>query len=909
MESDSEAGWPDWEIPSSGRPRSFPSESLKELSRYVNEDFVTNKGLVPSDTRIADTAIMTPRTILEDIFDLLVDKLSYRLRPWTHDKNFQRIRDVDKVLAEGGTCIDIALLAAATCLSSYLRPYIVFASASSGHHVFLAISAERDRTSIVPFDLPREDHTAEYLIPRDMQKAVDDRGLLLFDSTDVTISGMTFDRLMERSKGIVFGALQSDYIRDPIGYWLVDVKKCHQEFLRDSVPLHVPLKDDSRITTYLPELTNSFEAYSSRTQALAELEGRARTSRCTVVRGKPGVGKSLLALEVARKADHGCGWFLDASSPSTLERSLAAAELAEQGNPDLALLSRGDDRESLARVAIDRLQSSRQPWMVVIDNANGDLDADYQSLLPKPGDDQTLIVTTTNPAWDTLSNEEPVIVEPLEPSDMKGSVPNEVIAATHGLPLLVRATAAFAADGVDLSSLHSAGSAIDTARRLFEIAGDLHPDPQAFDGFVAKAGWLPAAGFDFEQVSDWTSPELIKWLVERGLVQANNEQSAIRIHRTFGEALRELHAGQGPSSTLAILTSSDAVDLLDETTVEELETLTDFLPKKDSANSDFGRVLVGQAFHTLGKIKELHGDQKSSSGYFQSASDWLGDDQRHRLLVADCRHGIARRLFQGDDPDLADLDRATELVVGAQEISASIADSAINPDEGAIARITRARSRALEGLIERKRASNLYDKKRLDRSAYRNRLEAAMAIIDEADKARQGLADDPELARSKYNFAGIYIGLAKTSDTPSEALDYVKKADEVYALVRQKRESIYRRPVHPHIAACVWGLGVTAYYRGLFATEGAKRIGELRLATRYGIESLDLRQQLDDTATGSDVTKSRRLLYKAQILTDLLSNKDGDLGSVEDRLKLDIAIERTVEGLIALRAFPLVGKL
>ena len=649
--------------------------------------------------------------MLEEIFDLLVDRFGYRLRPWHSDRSFQRIRSVDQVLAEGGTCIDIALLTASVCLSSYLQPYVVLAEGGDKRrHVFLAVSEKRDDTRMSAW-APKPSSDVEFVSGDDMPTYVSEHELLLFDSTDVTVRGMTFDRLMDRSKAIVLGGPEGEnYIKNVTGYWLVDIRACHEQF--DSDSLYRPFPEDSRVSTYLPELTTNFVRYGSRIPVLEKLSYRVQSGGYTIVRGPAGVGKSLLALEVAKKTDSGCGWFLDASSTSALERSMAAAELAEQGSSGLLI----DDRESLAKVARNRLQTSKQPWVLVIDNANEDFTSDYKELLPTPSENQVVIVTTTNKTWDVLSDHEPVLIEALTKDDLEALIPAGVVPATHGLPLLVSAVAALP-DGTDMSRLATDLSDVATAQRLLRMAREDHADPHKIDGFLAVAGWLPAAGFPLAHVDTWVESQLIDWLAGRSLIQTSGDHNSIRFHRTFGAALRDLYADSGTTSALAILTAPEAVDLLDESTLEELSTLVGFLPSgAGEEQGDVTTAVVGHAYHTLAKVKELHGDQKSSSNYFQTAAGWLGEQTSYRLLLADCNHGIARRLFQGDNPELEKLDEATRLVATAQEICAEVSKAAIDAQERSEALMAGARSLALEGLIERKRAKHRFDRSLDDRA-------------------------------------------------------------------------------------------------------------------------------------------------------------------------------------------------
>ena len=79
---------------------------------------------------------------------------------------------------------------------------------------------------------------------------------------------------------------------------------------------------------------------------------------------------------------------------------------------------------------------------------------------------------------------------------------------------------------------------------------------------------------------------------------------------------------------------------------------------------------------------------------------------------------------------------------------------------------------------------------------------------------------DPELARSEFNLAGVRIDLAKLEH--DRARDHLAAADAVYSSVAARRERIYGRSVHPHVAACVVGRGYVAYYRAMLLPAGPR---------------------------------------------------------------------------------------
>jgi hypothetical protein len=144
-------------------------------------------------------------------------------------------------------------------------------------------------------------------------------------------------------------------------------------------------------------------------------------------------------------------------------------------------------------------------------------------------------------------------------------------------------------------------------------------------------------------------------------------------------------------------------------------------------------------------------------------------------------------------------------------------------------------------------------------------LRAALAVIDEADQRRianPDLVDEVELARSRFNLAGPHISLAKAE--PHRAAAHLDRASKIYQEVLERRERLYDgRRVHPHIAACIHGLGLAEYYRALLVADSYEaRSRHLRAATEHTTEALKQRQTLDGSIDLGEAGKSAALLAK-----------------------------------------------
>src|SRR5262249_6991045 len=147
----------------------------------------------------------------------------------------------------------------------------------------------------------------------------------------------------------------------------------------------------------------------------------------------------------------------------------------------------------------------------------------------------------------------------------------------------------------------------------------------------------------------------------------------------------------------------------------------------------------------------------------------------------------------------------------------------------------------------------------------------ALAIIEKAHRRRTRRlpANDPELARSHFNLAGVRIRLAQ--EEPDRAGLHLDLAQGVYEAVQNRRQAIYGRPQHPHIAACVIGRAYVGSYRSLLlAGSEAQRSDWLRDATLRTTEALNMRQAQEGSVDGDEVAKCVRFLAKVALARDAM---------------------------------------
>ena len=104
----------------------------------------------------------------------------------------------------------------------------------------------------------------------------------------------------------------------------------------------------------------------------------------------------------------------------------------------------------------------------------------------------------------------------------------------------------------------------------------------------------------------------------------------------------------------------------------------------------------------------------------------------------------------------------------------------------------------------------------------------------------------------------------------ARAEDALGEAGAVYQAVRDLREKRYAGQVHPHLAACVNGMGLVAYYRAALLGD----IAAIPAALEVAAQAFEQRSSIAGEITGgrqadvlrdSDVRKSASLMLKAAI--------------------------------------------
>jgi hypothetical protein len=859
--------WPVW---------SFESGYAK-LARYVAPQALTLEFAFPAtltaeEQETSGSDAERDRIRAERLYEQLAAReIAYEEDPWASREGVQQIRHPWWLLnGKLGNCLDIALAYAGLCLSARVGALL----ALTEDHAFVVLTPGRlhlDGARKAPYGLEgfkrarigggrRLDPGVQIGTGAALEAAVAAGSVVPVDAIGVNREGFDFEEAVEHRAWWVEGDRRAD---DRI--WLVDV--AHLQTKSRFAELPHPFSFRPSIRQRIPS-GGEFREFKAHAGAIASLRG---VDGMHVLIGDRGRGKSTIARHLAEHAPDGAAWFLDASDRKALSNSLAQAMYAEEPRAENESLD-PSERKAMWETAFAYLRDKKGPWLIVLDNADGD-PATLRGLIPTPRKGQTILVTTVNPKWRRVPGYVPHTLPEVGSDDLGRFGQGQIAKLIKGRPLLLDAFERLAEhSGWDGDELPVPARGLRSELRgpaafwsLLEAGDDFGETELRVAGFAA---YLPANGQPIAVLEALVpgSKEAIDRLIERGLLAYDANAEEVRMHRLFGEAIRLDLEARPPrlcdELVLALAADDGARAALDRKGDPDTVARLDRRLAAIDEGRDQPDFELGVALQRVAELLELHGSTRLSGKTYQRAEPHLEDDRRR---LADCLQGRARTVNQHHTDDQVMLEDAIDWAAQAHAMLI----------ESGATKAASARCYAMQGLLMKALAEfSVKGKTKLEL------LHEALAVLKEADRQRQRSPKigKPEKLRSTFNLAGIKIPLAQRE--PERARKYLNEAHETYEKVLKARRDIYGRMNHPHIAACENGLGLVGYYRAMLVPAGREQqTGWLREATEHTVQALKEREILDGSVDFEEAPKSAALLAKIALARN--ASPVGALGDTE----------------------------
>ena len=868
--------WPDWLM-----------TDVPGLARYVSPAALDDLGLATPEPYVRPGWEAGSR-VAGSVYDTIRGLgLRYSLEAWrrygpaaTGDSR-QRIRYPARIRRDCcGTCLDLAILYATALMRAQIRPFIAitYRTVETGGTPDERVVRGEEGHAFVVADLraplqqsPRELPAGSRQVrPGElwMSPAPDawPAQFLAIDPTRATSGWSAGAEPCDFAAAAVAGAAAVADAQSEIV--LCDVVAAQDR--REYWPLGRPADEETpAIWTRLPEMPAP-RSYPSRRQARDTI---MHSAGHVVIHGQQGFGKSMLGYERALAADSGYGWLLNAADPAALQSEFARVEIEQQARGGLGQLDRLD-RLSFSEAARRRLEVSNAPWVLVIDNANGD-PGTILPLLPRaPKNNQTIIITTTNDAWlsDTVWPwSVKVTLEALTDQDMTDVA--DIQDRLGGSPLYYEAARLAARAGAAAPG-ESTGAVL-----VEQLAMQVLADDAAAIDLAHLVAWSPPVALPlsaFAAFSGAPMDALGDRIAAAGLVRRlDRTEPSVLMHRLIAAQLRATsrRIRSAPDEYLPVpvaLLADDAGQrlMISSGDAESFETIEAYL--KTPRPAQVSPRSWGLAQYGVARAGELRGRSAQSADFFEDAIGLL-DSEQDASKLSECWNGRARHVKDHPPRDRADRELALDEAFAWAQRAEVIARSA-NERSGSPWDIVRAeRARAMQALVKKAQARDIGagEKKAL--------LEEALKMLRESEAERVrildalGEGDSPDRDRAKFNLGGVCIDLAKLSVGP-QAEAYLREAREVYEAAKEMRVRRHGEGIAlPSITACDNGLALAFHYGALLAADplrdadapynpisGAARLALLRRATASAWDALRDRTALsaadfdDDNALKSD---------------------------------------------------------
>jgi hypothetical protein len=879
VQSDSVGRWPDWVDNLSGNEKDR-REALRNLARYANPNALAMLGIGTGATRApaaehgdnsqADARLAGIATDLTE--QLWARRIGYWIEPFRPEGGEgQVIRTASELLEGQGTCVDFAVAVAAGCVREQVPVHLCVMTSGDlkAGHVFLAIPPwEVTASGWEQYHLPS--YHDNLSLDEFSDVMLGDFGCEIVDPTPRG-SGSDFHTLRRQLKEKDAAAQVHTVL----------VQKVVTEFYE------LPERPRSLgITALLPDLPAEVRDFPSRADAMSQL---AQATGTVVVLGDPGVGKSTLALIRAHAAASGRGWFLDASDRDSLRASFASAEAQCTGRR-LDNVQK-DNLVSLIASARHRLAVAERPWVVVADNADGD-PKPIADLLPHPGPEQLVVITSTNPQWAAYAErpDQVIRVGLLEEDDL--SVDERALPLSAGMlrPGLVRLSLSAATHGLDTT-----GDDLDVPRLLRSLFGDPASFADRLPHDPVAACLVAAAVMPPEDVrQEWLTaclirpaetPSAIERLVNLGVLETSRRIRDVRtperrtfwLHRLVREAVLQTYIDVHEPEVVRLVCRALSVQRTLTPRVvrsrEDLNALSALLRHAAALASEPS--LPAAVLTVLDSLEPLGGSAVDQAATLaeavlhvfpdRDAADWR---LRSIPVLAMARQVVQKRGATPED--------VTKALGACEELTARLA-----ADKSKDGKLVRGRTDAVRALLLRRRAGEFLKKN--DEAAaltlYGQVIDAlTQSFMDRAvalgwnpppqrqePGPRREVGDpDRHIDRAWYNLGGAYNALAKV------ALGWPRSETRTAALVRQWSDglwgyagSLWLRPDDDmYRAASLWGVALILY---MAALNGAFPLDLSGIPRSEAIDGLWGRQDRDVLLRVAEECAARAHVIRADI--------------------------------------------
>lgn len=796
-----------------------------------------------------------PAAVARDLFTQVAGRRwAYNLAPW-HAGQGQLIRDATAIDRGSGTCLDIALLFAAMAKQAHLRPYLAIARRDVGtrpDHAFVIVDTsarawdDEGTTLWSHGDLPALEVSLDKTWARfDTGLAtIPDRWLAL-DVTEA-LWGSSRSRDFDHAQAVANEYL-TGYSYEFID--LVDVVQAHRTGAEELEPPNAA--DRATIYRHIPQV-KGVRPLPSR-QPL--IDAMSRESGISILVGTPGSGKSATALQAALGAASGAGWVLDASDAGTLRVSLAEAAMEALGQDPTGL--DGNEITAYAANALERLHEASTRWVVVLDNADDEPDT-YRQLMPRPGERQLVVITTTNQAWRTWAQLHGGVVHelpPLDETERREWLGGQEVEVPPVSPLEL-SLASRLVQHVPLPDDCALPHLVKSA--MAELDDDGRRLAQAY-------AWLPPVAIPPAAVVDalaTTAPSESASLYQLGLVEERD--SGWVMHRQVRAALRDELAGEPATIFVSLMTSPSTSPFFQtSSSMGDLAEIHHMVIGSGLPDSDVAAVLFA-----LGTSQERK-NTKASAAWFEAALDRMGEEPQsaaEAVRRAGALQGIARARL-----------RARTQISDARTLISEVDTLASKWPDDHDMMVAQSRAQAMIGLLDRQLAEEVKD-----RDARRALMREALDRIEASARRRAELVDpdSPDIDRSLFNIPGTLLGLAKDEDDQEIVTSLLQRADDLYDAVFTTRSRRYRTQDSEEVTAAVYGRALISYYRAVLLAHLTidQRYHWLDDAGSKALQSEEVRVRLAAPARMSEHSaKSTALLAKARLVALQLGDIGGDV--------------------------------